>query len=59
MRIDYLKKCLDANLNEIAVLVKYDSMAVNQGTFYKDSDGEFEMSLHLANQLFSENVFIH
>lgn len=58
MKQNITKKGLDANLNEIAVIVKYDSMGVNQGTFYKDIDGEHEMSERMANLLFEENVCI-
>ena len=58
MKQNITKKGLDANLNEIAVIVKYDSMGVNQGTFYKDIEGEHEMSERMANLLFEENVCI-
>ena len=56
MKQDITKKGLDANFNEIAVVVKYDSMGVNQGTFYKDIEGEHEMSENMANLLFEDNV---
>lgn len=58
MKKNILKKGLDANFNEIAVIVKYDSMGVNQGTFYVDADGEHEMSDNMAEMLFEENVAI-
>lgn len=58
MKQNITKKGLDANLNEIAVIVKYDSMGVNQGTFYKDIDGEHEMTERMANLLFEENVCV-
>ena len=58
MKQNITKKGLDANFNEIAVIVKYDSMGVNQGTFYKDIEGEHEMSERMANLLFEENVCI-
>lgn len=58
MKKNILKKGLDANFNEIAVIVKYDSMGVNQGTFYVDADGEHEMSYNMAEMLFEENVAI-
>lgn len=58
MKINIVKKGLDSNLNEIKVVVKYDSMGINQGTFYVDADGEFEMSECLANTFFEENVCI-
>jgi hypothetical protein len=58
MKINIVKKGLDSNLNEIKVVVKYDSMGINRGTFYVDADGEFEMSEYLANTLFEENVCI-
>ena len=58
MKTNTLKKGLDANLNEIAVIEKYDSMGINQGTFYVDADGETEMSERMANILFEENVRI-
>ncbi len=58
MKINIVKKGLDSNLNEIKVVVKYDSMGINQGTFYVDADGEFEMSEYMANTLFEENVCI-
>jgi len=59
MRTDFIKKGLDANFNEIAVIVKYDSIGVNRGTFYVDADGEFETTERMANILFNENVCIH
>ena len=58
MKTNIIKKGLDANFNEIAVIVKYDSIGVNRGTFYKDIDGECEMSERMANLLFEENVCI-
>ena len=58
MKTNITKKGLDANFNEIAVFTKYDSMGINQGTFYRDIDGEHEMSERLANALFEENVCI-
>lgn len=58
MKINIVKKGLDSNLNEIKVVVKYDSTGINQGTFYVDADGEFEMSENMANILFEENVCI-
>ena len=58
MKISIVKKGLDSSLNEIKVVVKYDSMGINQGTFYVDADGEFEMSEYMANTLFEENVCI-
>ena len=58
MKINIVKKGLDSNLNEIKVVVKYDSMGINRGIFYVDADGEFEMSEYLANTLFEENVCI-
>lgn len=58
MKKNILKKGLDANFNEIAVIVKYDSMGVNQGTFYVDADGEHEMSDNMAEMIFEENVAI-
>ena len=58
MKTNILKKGLDANFNEISVVVKYDSMGVNQGTFYVDSDGEHEMTERMADVLFEENVCI-
>lgn len=58
MKTNILKKGLDANFNEISIVVKYDSIGVNQGTFYIDAEGEHEMSDYLANALFEENVCI-
>ena len=58
MKQNIIKKGLDSNLNEIAIIIKYDSIGVNQGTFYKDFEGEHEMSENMANMLFEENVCI-
>lgn len=57
MKINIVKKGLDSNLNEIKVVVKYDSMGINQGTFYVDADGEFEMSEYMANTL-SKKMYV-
>lgn len=56
MKQNITKKGLDANFNEIAVIVKYDSMGVNQGIFYKDAEGEYEMPERTAYLLFEKNV---
>lgn len=58
MKANIIKKGLDANFNEVSVVVKYDSMGVNQGTFYVDAEGEHEMTDRMADVLFEENACI-